>query len=272
MAEEEQLATIIDEEKEETQLATIDKKEYPVLVQYKALAGDLEKVSTIIRENLGGQTITPFSLDRITIPTGGATNWEIPDLMEGTISAKSFHGIILHFTHGRSFWAQGLDEGASPVPPDCVSDDLEFGHGDPGGPCISCPFNQWDSGHQGRGKACKEKMMIFLLRENTYIPQVIQVPTMSIKVVKAFMLRLASEGIPYYSVVPEFTLKKTQQTGGGLTFSQMVISIKKNEENKGEMLNDLEIKRLLEAREHLAPILHSSYQRAQEENDYLNDE
>ncbi len=254
-----------------TQELVIKKKDYPLLVNYRALAGNLENVGTIVQENLKGQVITPFSLDRIKIPAGGGTSWEIPDLLEDTISIKAFHGLILNFTHGRSFWEHGLDEGGLAGPPNCISVDLDVGHGSPGGPCATCPKNEWESGRQGRGKACREKMMLFLLMENTFIPRVIQVPTTSIKVVRSFMLRLASEGIPFYSIIPEFTLKQVQQAGGGLNYSQMVITIKKGEDGKAEMLNVAEVERLKELREQLSPILEAQYQSAQEADDYLND-
>lgn len=199
--------------------------QYPTIENYLALCSDSGKVAQIINDNMGGQTLTPFDLDRAKVPTGGATSWEVPDLDEGTKSVKSIEGIIIHYTSPRGYWAAGLDQGGASTPPDCFSPDGKIGIGAPGGDCRTCPFNEFGSAEKGNGKACKEKRMLFLLQPESYLPMVVQVPTMSLKPINQYFMRLAARGTPFYGVVTALSLEKAQQTGGGLPFSKIAPSM-----------------------------------------------
>jgi hypothetical protein len=204
--------------KQETALAKVD--------NYLALQADGGDVAEILKGNLGGTTLTPFDLDRVTVPTGGGQTWEITDLDEGSVAVKALTGIILHAAPARSYWATGLDEGGAPQPPDCISYDLVRGIGNPGGDCGTCQFNEWNSDPKGaRGKACGERRFLFMLRPDSYLPLVVQVPPSSIKAVNQYFLRLAGKGTPYHAVVTSLGLEKTTQAGGGLAYSRVVPSL-----------------------------------------------
>jgi len=181
------------------------------ITEYRALATNPKKVLAVIMENMGGEQITDRDLDRVTLPLGGATTWEVEGL-EGSESMKELTGVIVHWTRPRAYWAMGLDEGDGPSPPDCFSDDGEIGIGDPGGDCFTCPLNQWDSAEKGKGKACKEKRLLFFLRAGDILPIVIQAPATSIANLKRYFLRLASQGIPYSHVQTTLTLAKQSGT------------------------------------------------------------
>jgi hypothetical protein len=165
-----------------------------------------------VKENIGNDRITDRDLDRITVPLGGGLNWTVPTL-EGEDSLKTLDGIIVHWTSPRAYWATGLEVGGN-APPDCSSHNGETGYGEPGGECFSCPLNQWGSAEGGTGKACKEKRMLFLLRANDLLPIVIQAPSTSIQTVKKYLLRLASQGLPYWSVMTKLSLEKAQSSTG----------------------------------------------------------
>jgi len=188
-------------------MATIKKVE-----TFLALQSDATDVLGAIKENIGNDRITDRDLDRITVPLGGGLNWTIPTL-EGEDSAKTLDGIIVHWTAPRAHWATGLEVGGN-TPPDCSSHDGETGYGEPGGECFSCPLNQWGSAEGGTGKACKEKRMLFLLRANDLLPVVIQAPSTSIQPMKKYLLRLASQGLPYWSVMTKLSLEKAQSSTG----------------------------------------------------------
>jgi hypothetical protein len=186
---------------------------------FLALQSQATDVLEAVKENIGNDRITDRDLDRITVPSQGGLNWTVPTL-EGEDSAKTLDGIIVHWTSPRAYWATGLEVGGN-SPPDCSSHDGETGYGNPGGECFGCPLNQWGSAEGGGGKACKEKRMLFLLRATDLLPIVIQAPSTSIQSVKKYLLRLASQGMPYWSVMTKLSLEKAQSSTG-IAFSRIV--------------------------------------------------
>ena len=187
--------------------------------QFMALQTQATDVLAAVRDNIGNDRITDRDLDRITVPLGGGANWTVPTL-EGEDTAKTLEGIIVHWTSPRAYWATGMEVGGN-TPPDCSSPNGEIGYGDPGGDCYTCPLNQWGSADGGSGKACKEKRMLFLLRATDLLPIVIQAPSTSIQPVKKYLLRLASQGMSYWSVMTSLSLEKGTN-GAGIAFSRIV--------------------------------------------------
>ena len=185
---------------------------------FMALQSDATNVLQTIRENIGNDRITDRDLDRIVVPLGGGLNWTVPTL-EGEDSIKTLDGIIVHWTAPRAYWATGMEVGGN-TPPDCSSHDGEIGYGQPGGDCFTCPLNQWGSAEGGSGKACKEKRMLFLLRASDLLPIVIQAPSTSIQPIKKYLLRLASQGLPYWSVLTSLSLEKGANSAG-IAFSRI---------------------------------------------------
>lgn len=194
------------------------------LAQYPILGGKNELLDTIA-DNLGGQGIAPLDLDRVGIPPGGATQWQIPTL-EGEESVKELEGIIVAWQAPRVFWEMGLDESGGGQPPDCSSPDGEYGLGrfQPGSPehpqgtCDSCPMNQWGSaGDGGRGKGCRELRALYMIRPGGILPIVVSAPPTSIVPIRKYMVRLAAEAIPYYGVVTALALE--QQSQGAFRWS-----------------------------------------------------
>ena len=194
-------------------MATIKKAE-----TFLALQSEATDVLQTIKENIGNDRITDRDLDRITVPLGGGINWTVPTL-EGEDSTKSLDGIIVHWTSPRAYWTTGMEVGGN-TPPDCSSHNGETGYGNPGGECFGCPLNAWGSAEGGSGKACKEKRMLFLLRSTDLLPIVIQAPSTSIQPVKKYLLRLASQGLPYWSVVTRLSLEKASNATG-IAFSRI---------------------------------------------------
>jgi len=185
---------------------------------YLALESNATTTLDAIRANIGNDRVTDRDLDRITVPLGGGINWTVPTL-EGEDSAKSLDGIIVHWTSPRAYWATGMETGGNTAP-DCSSHNGEIGYGQPGGDCLRCPLNAWGSAEGGSGKACKEKRMIFLLRPTDLLPIVIQVPSTSIQPIRKYLLRLASQGFPYWSVISHLALEKASNANG-IAFSRI---------------------------------------------------
>ena len=175
-----------------------------------------------MKENLAHfKNISPWDMDKATIPTGGGLTWQVPEMGDDDRPVKTLDGIILHWMPYRRRYKQGLDDGGAAGPPDCFSSDGITGVGDPGGDCETCPFNEWGSGKNG-SKGCPESRLLFLLQPKAYLPLMVQLPRMSAKPFDQYLMRLASKGIMYSSVVTSFGLQKAQQKGGGLTYSQAV--------------------------------------------------
>jgi len=211
-------------------------------VPYRALQMSAEKLTDIMKTNAGIGGIRAFDLDRVTMPAGGGLAWEVPTL-KGPVQVNSIEGIIIHWKDTRSYWPDAYS--GEHQPPQCSSNDSITGVGDPGGSCATCVFAQWGSangktaGKRGRGQACKQARMLFVLRENDLIPILINLPPTSVKACHKYFMRLISgDGIDsYYSygVITKISLTKTKNTDG-IAYSQaefqMVRSIDQGEMNK----------------------------------------
>lgn len=196
-----------------TDIAVIDKG------GYLALNHDTEEVIEIVEENLGGQLLSARDLLRVKMPSGGSTTWEVPG-PAGPQPTKDLQGILIHFKFVRGYWVPGATKG---VPPSCSAEgpeQLAVGIGTPGGACKTCPFNVFgsevkDNGKPGRGKACKERELWFLLQPSMLLPIALSLSPMSLKAAREYRTgTLGSSGIRTHSVVTSITLKANSNPDG----------------------------------------------------------
>ena len=160
--------------------------------------------------------------ERIKIPSAGSTVFEVPgDNPSEPDTFKEFAAVILFHHPLYAFYKSKYTGGNQP--PDCGSMDGVTGTGDPGGCCVSCPYNQFGSGENG-SKACKNRRRIYVLREGEIFPMILSLPTGSLKEFGRYIKRLLSKGRKSNSVVTRFSLKKTTNSGG-ITFSQAQFAI-----------------------------------------------
>lgn len=163
-----------------------------------------------------------FSFDRIKIPSGGMTAFEVPgDSEEDVEMVKEINGVILYNHPAFSYYTEKYTGGNNP--PDCGSFDGVVGHGNPGGSCGSCPYNQFGSG-DGQSKACKNRRMLYILQEGELFPQVLSLPTGSLKEFTKYVKRQLSKGRRLNQVVTKISLKKATSSSG-IAFSQAVFSM-----------------------------------------------
>lgn len=181
------------------------------IVDYKVFSMDGARLQEVLQTNLGGQGLSPFEMDRVKIPSGGGTAWQVPTL-QGTKNVDALEGIILHFRDMRSYWPSSFTGGNTP--PECTSLDGDIGIGDPGGECHKCPFALFGSADKGGGQACKQIRMLFILRPDDLIPLVLPLPPTSHKNCKQYLYRLASKVVQYQEVVTQFTLTTTKNPDG----------------------------------------------------------
>lgn len=189
----------------------------PVGDQYP-IVSDPSTIASVLAENVSGG-LTVFDLDRIKVPSGGGLAWEIPTLEGKPEIAQSVEGIIVSWREPRAYWKESFASGGGGNPPDCASNDGSFGVGDPGIQCAVCPNAQFgtavnDKGERGRGQACKQMRLLFVVRPGELLPVAMFLPPTSLGPIRQYFLRLSSKSKPYYSVVTAFELQKKKNAGG----------------------------------------------------------
>jgi hypothetical protein len=180
--------------------------------------------AAVMAENMGAGGLDPTKLDRIKIPAGGGTAWEIPTLDGKGDVAKELEGIIVAKRDVRSYYATKYTGGNEP--PECYSIDCKTGVGEPGGSCEECPFSEWgtakdDEGNFTGGQACNQRLMMLFIQKNSILPLVISIPPSSLKSMTPYFLRLAGSGLYYWAVVSKLTLEK-DKSGSGIDYSKVV--------------------------------------------------
>ena len=162
-----------------------------------------------------------FSFDRVKLPAGGGTAFEIPSAgSDESEMAKDVTGVIVYNHPSYAFYKDRYSGGSNP--PDCGSFDGVLGIGTPGGNCASCPYNKFGSG-EGQSKLCKNKRMLYILREGELFPITLSLPTGSLKSFTNYVKSQLSRGRKLNRVVTKITLKKATNASG-IAFSQAVFT------------------------------------------------
>jgi len=184
--------------------------------EYGGLMKSPSEVAAIIRTNVGPAGINMGNLTKIKMPSGDSMMWQVPSI-RGLQAVEQIEGIIIHHTDGRAYWEKDYDAaGGVKTPPDCASDDLIIGKGNPGGPCAECKFNEWGSSTKSaRGKACKEVKVLFVLpKGKAFLPVYFLLPPTSLKPIRNYLLGLASEALRVDQVTTVLGLTKGQNADG----------------------------------------------------------
>lgn len=186
-----------------------------------------QSIGELIAENLGGEKLTPSDLDRVKVPSGGGTIFEVPGA-DGVEAATSLDCVILYTKLSRAYWA---DSNADGSPPDCFSSDSIRGHGvmadKHDGLCENCPMSKFgskvsDDGDETNAQACKQVRQLFFVREHDRLPMTISLPPTSLKAAKQYLLRLARNGVSYTDVMTRMTLEK-DKSESGIAYSRVIL-------------------------------------------------
>lgn len=129
-----------------------------------------------MRENYGD---LEFKFSKIPFPSSNMAAFAIESEDEGDPEfTKVLTGVIV-YTRPYNCYFPGTYNGESTAP-QCASYDGKFGHGSPGGDCESCPLNKFGTGGMdGNGKACRNKRLVYFLREGELFPDMIEIPPTS---------------------------------------------------------------------------------------------
>lgn len=164
----------------------------------------------VIRANLKNQPLSFDLFDIVKSPSGGSTVFSVPGLA-GDEAEKELTGIILDYTTPRAYW--DTPDPVEGTPPVCLSQNSIISHD--GKSCAHCPYNDFGSKDgESAAKACKESVLIFLLRPNSIIPVLVRVPVTSKARFLKYSTRLLSTLTPISSVVTRITLEKATSKAG----------------------------------------------------------
>ena len=179
----------------------------PVESTYLALTNN---ALDMIRANLKSQPLTLDLFDIVKSPSGGSTVFEVPGL-SGNEAAKELEGIILDYTTPRAYW--DTPDPVEGTPPVCMSQNSIIS--EDGKACAHCPYNDFGSKDgASNAKACKESVLLFLLRSGSIFPLLVRVPVTSKPRFLKFSTRLLSTLTPISSVVTKITLEKATSKQG----------------------------------------------------------
>lgn len=200
-----------------------------VATEFAIMDPGVGDVIETIKENLGeSQQIGIGMLDRVKTPAGGSTTWALPTI-DGDVETKEIDAIIIHSTLKRAFWRESYEDSGGGTPPDCSSDDCKTGIGDPGGPCVACPNNEFPA--DGGSKPCAEQRVTFFVTPEDAMPKVLLVQPGSLQAFNKYLLGLGSRNIRVHEVVTRLTLKQSKNKKG-ITYSEIVASRLSPVENK----------------------------------------
>lgn len=168
-----------------------------------------------------------FEFDRVKIPTGGGLAFEVPgDDEDNPDMEKEIVGVIVDHHPVNAFW-QDKYSGQN-NPPTCSSMDGSKGIDIETGevkPCNSCPYNQWGTAEDGRGKACKNMHRVYIKRSDELFPLLLTLPPTSLKNFSNFLAkRVLGKGRKSPEVLTKVTLKKAT-SGQGIAYSQAAFSV-----------------------------------------------
>ncbi len=164
----------------------------------------------LIHDNLKTQSLSFQLFDTVKSPSGGSTVFSVPGI-SGEEAEKELVGIILDYTTPRAYW--DTPDPVEGTPPVCFSQDSVVSCD--GKACSKCHYNDFGSKDgESQAKACKESVLILLLRPNNILPLLVRIPVTSKFRFLKYMMRLVSTMKSIHSVVTKITLEKaTSKTG-----------------------------------------------------------
>jgi len=167
-------------------------------------------------EDMYGLSVT---FDRIRIPTGGSTTFEVPIDDTNFKPEKELICVIVDHHAARTYWKERSQNQA----PDCASPDGVSGTASPvsglewagsSRHCADCPLDAWGS-DGGRGKACKELRRLYLLRPGDTFPLLLTLPPTSLLNFGNYLgKRVLPTGLRLYQVVTRITLERVVSKAG----------------------------------------------------------
>jgi hypothetical protein len=179
-----------------------------------ALTVEVSRLERAMQVNLGSGGLSTSMMPKVVVPAGGSTAWQVPTV-QGEKNMDALVGVIVFSQPAKAYYSIAYeDAGASKTPPNCSSMDGLVGVGTPGGQCFKCPMNQYGSALKGKGKACADLRLLFVLGQDSILPMMVKLPPTSVKHVDTYLARLAGTLDAYTDVVTAITLRKDKNEAG----------------------------------------------------------
>ena len=158
-----------------------------------------------------------LSFPKVKIPAGGSLQFELPTGdPENPEYVRFLQGIILFHHASGAYWPEGMEYDDNTVPL-CSTVDGKQGYGTPGGACAACELNRYGTATDGKGKACKNMRILYLLQDGDYIPVQLSLPPTSLRPFNDFMnAAFVARRRPAWSSVVQIGLKRVDN---GNTYS-----------------------------------------------------
>lgn len=165
-----------------------------------------------------------MSFDKIKIPAGGALAFSVfdPETSEEQPMSKLKGVILVAKPSNVYFESEYTGENTQP---DCASQDGINGIDKDGEchNCADCPMAQFGSGKNGVGKACANRMNLYILLEGESMPRILSLPPSALANFNSFRTSLFVARKLLRSVTVEIKLEKAQSKNK-IAFSRPVFS------------------------------------------------
>lgn len=193
--------------------------------EYALRKMDPAALHELVEDNIGAEGLNIQDLPKIKIPAGGGVAFEV-DTPEGVEPMKVVKGVIVGWHQARVYFDKPFGGSGSGEPPLCFSADGMVGKGDPFRTgtvavrdCRNCPLSEYgtkldQAGKLGRGKACPERRVLFLMMDSDRLPHVMSVPPTSLGDMRKFFTGLVVRGASFYGVEVELSLTKDRNKDG----------------------------------------------------------
>lgn len=166
-----------------------------------------------------------LSFDKIKIPAGGTTAFEVPsDDPDNPDIEKELKVIIVDQYAVNAYYKEAYD--GTEVAPDCFSNDGHKGINQYGEVCNCdvCPNNKYGSAIDGIGKACKNMRKVFIIRSGDNFPMLLTLPATSITPFGKYIQRIVTKGLRPCDVITKIALKKAESKSG-ITYAQATFCV-----------------------------------------------
>lgn len=195
------------------ELQRVDNQEFALAVL------EMPGLKEAVQANLAGMGHVKF--ERIKIPAGGGLAFEVLDDNGEPTAVSEITGVIVDRYPVNAYWPDAFS--GENIPPQCTALDGQVGVGDPGGPCATCPHNQWGSDLNGRGKACKNLHRVYIMAPDEALPRLITLPPTSLGNFNSYLVTLTKRARPFYSVLTKVKLEKASNKNG-ISYSRATFS------------------------------------------------
>ena len=185
-----------------------------------------------LADDMEGLTL---SFPKVKIPAGGSLQFELPTGdPENPEYVRFLQGVILFHHASGAYWPEGMEYDDNTVPL-CSTVDGKQGYGTPGGACAACELNRYGTATDGKGKACKNMRILYLLQDGDYIPVQLSLPPTSLRPFNDFMnAAFVARRRPAWSSVVQIGLKRVDN--GNNTYS--VATFRKVEDLQPEQVGE----------------------------------